>query len=157
MTDFRSRIWPMLASHCAQPSCHGGPNAGGDLRVLNVQTRNERVDYTNFLILDSYTHGGRKMINRDRPEDSILLQYGLPPEQAEIRHPSPLKQTMFRDRRQRNYRQVIEWIRSLDGPPHPGYGVKLRVPWARQRSGSSLPDPKTTTQPKTLPPTDGGF
>ena len=129
MQEFRTKVVPILASHCGASACHGGEKAEGNLRLLNLRGRDRRADYTNFLILDSYSSGGHKMIDRDRPEDSLLLQHGLPPTLAKFPHlvkitpPFPTPKSI-------NYRRVYEWIDTLKGPPHPDYGTTLRIPWA---------------------------
>jgi len=156
MVDFRSRIWPIVAARCASAECHGGQKPEGKLRLFNVAARNDRIDYTNFLILDSYVSQKGEMINRDRTEASLLLQYGLPPEQAQHRHPK-VKSTppAYTSRNAANYRRVLEWIESLKGPPHPEYRVKLRIPWAPKGQGILLPDAEPgSTQPATQPADD---
>ncbi len=155
MLEFRSRIWPIIASHCAMAACHGGQEPFGKLRLFNIRGKNEKVDYTNFLILESFSTDGRKLIDRDHKELSLLLQYGLPPGQAKDNHPMVFKdlKPAYTTRNARNYLRVLEWIESLKGPPHPDYRVTLRIPWAPKSERISLPPdiPAATPQPTTQP------
>ncbi|MDY6914014.1 MAG: tetratricopeptide repeat protein [Planctomycetota bacterium] len=120
MVAFRSRVWPIVARHCATAHCHGGDKPKGGLKLFNIPGKNPKVDYTNFLILDMFATSGKKMLNRDHRELSLLLQYGLPPEQSQFDHPEKITPP-FRDRKSQNYRRVLEWINSLSGPLHPDY------------------------------------
>ncbi len=130
MHEFRRVIWPQVISlSCASAKCHGGAREDqkGGLRLFR-QRGSERVDYTNFMILNDYSNGG-KVINRDHVGDSLLLQYGLHPSQAKKRHPFKIR-PLFTDTNDPRYKQVRQWIESLAGPPTPKYNVQLRVPWA---------------------------
>ncbi len=146
MVDFRRRIWPIIATYCATASCHGGDKPMGGLRLFNIPGKNEKIDYMNFLILDRAYHH-REMIDRDHKEMSLLLQFGLPAEQAQYRHPIEIK-IAYATRRARNYRRVLEWIESLKGPPHPDYRVGFRIPWAPKDRGLQVPG---LTSPATQP------
>jgi len=152
MIQFRRRVWPIVARYCGTADCHGGAGAMGGFRVLNVAGRNPKVDYTNFLILDGFVGRGRKMIDRDHMDQSLILQYGLPPEQAEHAHPRKIPRA-YSSRNVSNYRSVISWIESLKGPPHPDYGVRLRVPWAA-RPPAEPTTRSAETQPARAVPSD---
>jgi len=128
MVTFRSRIWPMVAQYCASSQCHGAPDkAVGGLKLFNIGVRSDAVDYTNFLILDAYSRGGWRMINRNDPELSLLVQYGLPPEQARRKHPIKIT-SMLTKRNSVNYRRLVEWIGSLK-PLHPDYRIQWKPPF----------------------------
>ena len=127
MREFRTAIWPVVAKSCASVTCHGAPKGKSKLRLLNFVGRNTQVEYTNFLILDSFQTKGLSMIRRDDWERSLLLQYALPSAQAEFHHPKK-KRAMFPSRESSGYRQVLTWIKKLSGPRHPNYRVKYRPP-----------------------------
>ncbi|MCK4624806.1 MAG: hypothetical protein KAV00_05815, partial [Phycisphaerae bacterium] len=76
--EFRARIWPIIAKSFASPSCYGGVKPRDGLKLFNIPLTDERVLYTNFYILHKWERNGRRMIDRDNPEMSLLLQYGLP-------------------------------------------------------------------------------
>lgn len=151
MVDFRNRVWPMVAQRCAGGNCHGGQRVVGSLRLFNVPGRNERVEYTNFALLDGLVADGARMIDRDRPEESLLLQYLLPEDQAQNKHPTRLTPA-FPSRRSGGYRRVETWIRELRGPPHPRYELEYDPPFGMSLQFRSLPsvlrrDRATETQP----------
>ena len=147
MLDFRRQVWPIVARHCATADCHGAKEPVGGFRLFNITGRIAGVDYTNFLLLDSHQARGRKMIDRDYPEASLLLQYGLPRDRAANPHPGKIRPAFRDPSRRGNYLRVLQWLETLKGPPHPRYGVELRVPWVRKASAP-------TTQPASTQPTD---
>ncbi len=129
MADFKKKVWPIVAQHCASTKCHGGDIALGGMKLFKYMLRNERLDYTNFLILDTFElPGGRKMINRDDPESSLLVQYGLPLEMARYKHPTDIP-VIFTSRDAANFKWVVDWIGSLKRPLHPNYRIKWRPPF----------------------------
>jgi hypothetical protein len=151
MVDFRSRIWPMVARHCASANCHGGNRVVGNLRLFNIAGRNERIDYTNFALLDGYVTGGVRMIDRDRPEESLLLQYTLPEDQAQHKHPTKLT-PVFPSRRSAAYQRVEEWINELNGPPHPRYDLDYKPPFGMSLRFRTLPSVlRQLREPETQP------
>ncbi len=127
MRGFRRAVWPIVAGSCGSINCHGSAKGKGKLKLFNVASRNVNVDYTNFLILDSYHKKGLLMIRRDDWERSLLLQYGLPAAQAEYRHPVKRK-PVLPSRESSAYRQTLAWIKGLKGPRHPNYRIKHRPP-----------------------------
>jgi len=148
MQEFRTRVMPVISAYCATSACHGGEQPVGRLRLFPVPGRNAQFEYTNFLILDSYVVDGRRMIDRDRPELSLLLQYGLPVELSQTPHPVKIK-TPYTSLASPNYRRVRDWIDSLKGPPHPDYGTTLRIPWAPKGGGGFVipEEPKGEGEP----------
>jgi len=151
MKEFRSGVWRWISGNCATSTCHGAAKGKGGLKLWNVAGRNDNVDYTNFLILDSFhTKGGLQVIRRDEPEESLLLQYSLPETQAKHRHPKVIN-SAFSSKKAIGYRQTLKWILSLKRPLHPAYKIKSNPPYVmkRQSAMSGLPD-------STRPPAKGG-
>jgi hypothetical protein len=133
MLRFRSQIWPLIKSSCAQANCHGGPAPRGDLRLFPVPGRSDRVDYTNYVILSGWQKNGRWLIDRNNPEESLLLQFGLNPRIAKNRHPGTGDDTkefpvLFTNQQSSGYRRVLGWIHSLKGPMHPDYHLNWKPP-----------------------------
>ncbi len=150
MTEFRSRVWPIVSQYCAAAHCHGGDVARGGLKLFSVSGKYEKVDYTNFLILSSYSKNGRRLIYRDNPAKSLLLQYALPKDQAEYQHPGKIEPKAFRNRRQASYRKIHAWIRSLKGPISPNYRVLWKPPFGMKLNLSGRPAlPASETAPST--------
>lgn len=144
MVQFKTKIWPIVAASCASPSCHGGAEGPGGFKLYNVPITDERVVYTNFYILHTWSRArrARKLIvrgDRDHRERSLLLQYGLPPNLARVRHPARTDPA-FQSNTGRKYRLVDRWIRDLRHPfLSPGYRIDYQVP--------GMPKKTTTTQP----------
>jgi len=131
MKIFRSRVWPIIQASCARPSCHGGAKGAGKFKLFDLPVTDDRVAYTNFYILHAWSQGGARMIDRDEPSRSRLLQAGLPKSIAKpgLGHPKPLNPPVFSSPRDRNYRLIEQWIRSLTSPLlPPGYRVKYTIP-----------------------------
>ena len=147
LQTFRRQVWPVVAKGCASASCHGSPRIKGNLRLFNVAVNDDVGIYTNFLILDTSTARGRDMINRDHPDASLLLQYGLPPGEGSVSHPGNIA-PIYRSVKDRAYRTVKSWIDSLNGPPRPNYGVKPRPPFAGKGKGA---DPSKLSPLKKAP------
>lgn len=135
MREFRGTIQRIVVSKCGSLTCHGAPKGQGQFKLLTAGARNERIDYSNFLILSQYTKGkGRMLLDRDNVNESLLLNYGLPhdDEKAKYRHPrkKKLNPPPFASVMNGNYRILQKWIGSLRGPPYGGnYDVKYKAPF----------------------------
>jgi len=137
---FRKEVWPIVNRSCGRSECHGGATAPGGLRLLptgadrNTDLSN-RTFYSNFLILDRTRRGGARIIDRSTPEDSLLLQYLLPSEQAKLKHPLVAGREItvqFGSKRSKNYEMVLDWITyGLEGPVPPHYNVSFTLPASR--------------------------
>lgn len=67
--------------------------------------------YTNFLALNLAVVDGHPVINRDKPEESLLLQWGLPRNEAKFRAPN-IKgwKPCFSSPRDSRFLALVEWI-----------------------------------------------
>lgn len=167
LADFRQQVQPILLAGCATSGCHGGEGAG-DLALI-APAGDEASAYTNFYLLQTYRRGevlaadegrifdrsaAQRLINRVRPEQSLVLEYGLPPNVAEIDHPRVAGfRPAFRSRQDPRYQQVLAWIRSLP-PPEPDYGIALAPaePTAAEPEPAPVePITAPVTQPTTQP------
>lgn len=121
----KTRLMPAILKNCATAACHGGQEGAGGFRLLSDPPTQQAL-YTNFLMLDSYVGKDGRVIDRDAPDKSLLLEYGLPPDVAEKPHPkTPTTiRPMFRSRRDPAVRLMQDWIASLR-IPHPAYGIDL--------------------------------
>lgn len=141
--QFRTRIWQMLSRTCGAASCHGGVKGAGTLKLLSAPSVRDEVVYTNFFILSGWARGGRKLMKRDNPEMSLLLQYGLPKDLARLTHPDPPRvEPIFRNPSDANYGLVLEWLKLLRHPVPGGakpYGIDFQIP--------GQPTKPTTTTP----------
>ena len=156
MVKFRSAVFPTVGRYCAAPHCHGGSKPLGGLKLFGVRVRSANVDYTNFLILDTYTKHGWRMVNRNDADLSLLLQFGLPAEQAEKRHPKADRKgkairvnPMFTSRKSPLYKRMLQWIESLKGPLHPDYRLKWRPPLGMKLNLTGRPElPSSPEEPQ---------
>ena len=136
MQEFHEFVFPLLRRSMASVPAHASKEMHGGFRLLLSPSRvptdeiTLRVNYSNFILLDSFeTEDGRRMIDRDRPAESLLLQYGLPRNMAMYKH-GPVGgqdiKPMFRDKDDPNYKQMLAWITMLRGPVHPIYNISYK-------------------------------
>lgn len=133
-----------LINACATTRCHGG-SASGRLRLTNYRPNSDEAVYTNFLILERFTtSAGLPLINYTEPEKSVLLQMGLPRDDALYPHPIVAGwRPVFRSRDSRRFHDALEWINALYRP-RPDYPIDYTPP------GQAQGEPPTPDQP-TLP------
>ncbi len=136
-----------LINTCATTRCHGG-SGSGRLRLTNHRPNSDEALYTNFLILERFvTKDGKRLINYAEPEKSVLLQMGLPRDDA--LYPHPLVEgwrPAFRSREARRFRDGVEWIRSMYRP-RPEYPI-LYTPPGEAESDWIPGDPGQEPQPR---------
>lgn len=132
MSQFRTRIWQIISKGCATASCHGGIKGAGGLRLFSASARRDQVVYTNFYILTRWSRSGRKLMKRDNPEMSLLLQYGLPKGLARLRHSDRVRSNpIFRNPADGNYKILMAWLKLLKHPVPGGarpYGIIYKIP-----------------------------
>lgn len=165
LAEFRRFVQPLALNGCATAGCHGG-TAGGSL-ILYAPADTEEASYTNFYILQQYRQpsgqnqsvfgtGDLRMIDRTNPEQSLLLQYGLPTDVAEFDHPSVRGfRPIFRNLQDPRYEQVVRWIDQTLRPFEPDYGISYTPPTASQATGASpegAEEQAPTTQPADATP-----
>jgi hypothetical protein len=126
---FRQRVhdtW--LINGCATSRCHGGPYAG-PLFLHRRHYKDERVRYTNLLILERLKLDPQwPLVNWEKPEDSLIIQYALPRDLARKPHPQvagwkpALNPTNLRLKD-----DAVAWMNSMY-QPRPDYPVKYEPP-----------------------------
>jgi uncharacterized coiled-coil protein SlyX len=145
MVEFRRSVQSMVLRSCATSGCHGGREARG-FRLHTRGIGNVQNTYANFAVLDGYETtriaGSReflgrpataKIIDREHPEDSLLLHYGLPSGATETPHPpasgKPIR-PMFRRMGDERYQKVLSWVRLLrkPGPDYELEWTETKVP-----------------------------
>lgn len=122
MGTFRRQVLPFVIDNCATAACHG-TKGKAEWRIYNDKIQSTPLVYTNYLLLHNLDVGNERLINRDLPDRSLLLQFGLPPAAGEIQHPVEI-QPAFGGKNDRRYRQVSDWLESLN-PQAPDYGITL--------------------------------
>ena len=75
----------------------------------------DRMEMTNFYILTQTTIDGKLIIDRNSPEDSLLVQWGLPRESAKFPAPEEIKgwAPKFKDTKDERFVEKVNWIKSL--------------------------------------------
>lgn len=126
---FRRRVLPQVVQGCATAGCHAGESAVA-FRLPKNPTGRDATLFASFLILDRIQTKDGPLINRENPSESVLLSYMLPPELGLRHHPAVKRgsiKPVLRSRNDRNYEQIVEWIRALRSP-HPQYVLDYRYP-----------------------------
>jgi hypothetical protein len=142
--DFRTRIQPLLARSCAQPSCHGGKDT-----KFQLLTRSASIPqiYANYYALDTYKGKDGAVIDHARPDiDSLLINYLVPVNLApkELTH-APSIPPVIRARDDARYQQVLDWLKLQPKEP---------IDVLLGEKGEVKPPVKVGDQ-TTPPPTDG--
>lgn len=159
--EFRS-FQRQLLSGCAAAACHG-TTIGGSFFLYSAH-ESDAATVTNFYLLNKYeqrVEGGTegifggagtrlRMVDREYPDRSLLLQYGLP--QALARYPHPNIRgfrPMFTSRDDLLYRRVADWMKLGLRNVAPEYDVRYLSPIeARDRATSGQPEnAEPTTKP----------
>ena len=142
MREFRTNIHQRyVVNYCGTTACHGGDGGAGGVRLLRDAIDTDTTVYTNFITLQSTHVGPLDMINRQQPDRSLLLQYGLARTAATTPHPEAEGwRPKFHAMQDGFLQATSRWIDSL-WKPTPDYGIKA-------------PPPPATTQPiQPQPPT----
>lgn len=170
IANYRQKVQPMMLAGCASAGCHG-TMAGKEFVVFVNANGSDAATYSNYYILSHYTRtlqspgnglfaGGkveRKMIDRSNPEQSLLLEYGLPRGAATFKHPQVNGlSAVYRDKNDPRYKTVLEWIKSL-GPIEPTYRVNYTPPGSMTDATSQPAEapadaPATQDAPAMTPP-----
>ncbi len=141
MKDFSRNVYPLVRNFCGSVQCHGGPEPRGGWKIYDIGKGNEKTAYTNFYILDGVHAGSSRLVDRNNPAESLLLHYMLPSQIARYKHPGDIKPAL-KDREDRSYVQMLDWIKGLKGPLHPNYGVTWKAPagFKLSHGGRRFPD-----------------
>jgi hypothetical protein len=127
---FQRMIWPQIRNRCAMPLCHGGKEKPRKGPKFVVDTKLDSLNgrYTNFALLSGYQAGqGRRIINRQEPQMSLLLQYGLDRRVSTLRHKKEIKPPLFKSMDDPLFKRMCAWIKALKGPLHPDYNIEKKL------------------------------
>ncbi len=147
--DFQRYISPLINAGCARSGCHGGPSANV-FRLPTTGRRSTKFLYTTFYLLDQIETPNGRLINRGLPDRSLLAQYMLPPEVADIDHPPTPGgyRALIPDTKDRRYQQIVAWISRLR-TPRPDYGIQYAAPdWMKPKSKTADAAPAETDDAK---------
>ncbi len=139
---FRRRVhdaW--LINRCATSRCHGGPDAGR-FRLHRRHYKDERVRYSNLLTLQRLDlDPAWPLINYDDPKSSLIIQYGLPANRADKRHPAVKGwKPIFTRATNRMLSRSVNWIEAMM-QPRPEYPVEYQPPAGPTEEAAPTPPP----------------
>lgn len=124
---FRTKVhdaW--LIPTCATSQCHGGIDAGRFF-LHRRNSKDERVRYTNLLIL-LRSKLDQPLVDFEDPESSLIVQYGMPRDEARYPHPDVKGwKPIFTGSARALRADVLQWIRSMY-KPRPEYPVDYEPP-----------------------------
>jgi tetratricopeptide (TPR) repeat protein len=140
ITTFERQVWPLVRNIIPEAFSEKGVSG---LRLIDVESQDPRLIYSNFVLLDGYAKGRWRMIDRGDPRSSLLLQWGLPRDVAKIKNPNENYEPVYRSRKDPKYRAVYKWIAGLESP-HPKYNLKYKPPYGNKLDfgGASILPPK---------------
>lgn len=125
---FRQRVhdaW--LIPNCATSRCHGGLD-GGRFFLHRRNSKSERVRYTNLLILERWNELDMPLLDYLDPGRSLLIQYGLPRNEARFPHPEVKGwKPVFGRGNPRLLRDAFGWLNSMYRP-RTTYPVDFEAP-----------------------------
>lgn len=161
MLAFRRDVLPIVLSGCATSSCHGGNNESTREFALITPAAGTPEVYTNYYLLYSYRKNiasgsvegflnpeQAMMIDRLNPSKSLLLQYGLPSQMADYKHPTVRGYNGIfpRGRDDPKYRTIENWITSL-GRIEKKYDIDFKL----ERKSAASQTPSIPLPPSTAP------
>ncbi|MCP4495365.1 MAG: hypothetical protein GY825_01155, partial [Phycisphaeraceae bacterium] len=137
---FRQRVhdaW--LIPNCATSRCHGGLD-GGRFFLHRRNSKSERVRYTNLMILERWNELDMPLLDYLDPGRSLLIQYGLPRNEARFPHPEVKGwKPVFGRGNPRLLRDAFGWLNSMFRP-RTTYPVDFEAPIIET---PTLPDPNS--------------
>jgi hypothetical protein len=146
LRQFRT-IQHAILTGCAATGCHTPDRAPGGF-ALHLPAQNDADTITNFIILQQYAGNVDKrkyqMIDRESPDRSLLVQFSLPPDIADVPHPKAANyRGIVRARNDPRLQATIEWMGRTLKPVAPDYDFDLS-------------NSKPTTRPTGGPPPNTG-
>jgi len=104
----------------------GGQQPKDEKQKEQKEQKQQKQQKQGGSILSSNEPREARMIDRNRPEDSLLIQYGLPYDAADAPHPEvPGFKPLFRTRNDARYRQFVRWVADVLAPIDQDYGIDM--------------------------------
>ncbi len=164
MLAFKRDVQPLILQGCATSACHGGNNDSSKKFALITPAPGTPEAYTNFYVLQMFKKNVSEgvidgvfnpafaqMIDRTQVDMSLLLQYGLPEQNADYKHPRVRGYNGIypRGKDDPKYLAVRNWITNLNRL-QPDYGFDFKL--ERRAAAEIAP---ATTGPTTGPSVQG--
>ena len=153
MTEFRQHVEKVLQTGCIQ--CHTVGKVERNNRFALFPGDTDGAVYSNYVLLQQFEKPvdgvQRSLLDRLRPEGSLLLLYALPPKSSDVSHPEVEGyKGIARTRNEPRFRELMAWISTLPPLP-PAYNVDIDL----STEPADKADPKTG-EPKTGEPKPTG-
>lgn len=106
----------------------------GAIPELNLFPRGrdaDRIEMTNLYILTQVEIDGKPIIDRNIPEESLLVQWGLPRAAAKFPAPDDIEgwEPKFKDMKDERFVEKVDWIKSLiSANQGSDYGIEYKMP-----------------------------
>lgn len=150
---FKKQVLPLINESCARSGCHWGSKARVFRLPVGART-NDPYAYTVFTLLDGMETTRGRLIDRDQPEDSLLLHYLLPQENNARAHPEvgrgPAFKAPLKGMDDPQYRAVMGWVKFLMRP-RPDYGLEYQHPYPYVETPARAAEPPAAAPPTTRP------
>ena len=129
-----------LIPNCATSRCHGGADAG-KFFLFASERGSERVRYTNLLNILLGTSADRPLVNFADAAQSVLVQYALPVDEAQLPHPTVAgwRPVLGKKLNPERLRETLAWIKSMY-QPRPIYPIEYQPPDLRPPTPGSDAD-----------------
>lgn len=128
LMEYKQKTNKVITTSCATAACHATAGSGGNLLLFTGDT--EPAVYSNFVILSGFTrkHDDVEylMIDRTRPEESLLANYVLPPDLTKMPHPEVKGyRGAVRNMSDPRYQEILRWQGQTLLPVAPSHGIDL--------------------------------
>ena len=111
MQEFRRSVYPQYVARYLRDTFSGKIDG---FELLGPQRNTEGEIYTNFLRLTQFETPEGKMIDRREPERSLMLQWGLPRDEARVPAPDVENwRPFFNSPNDPRFQNYVEWIETL--------------------------------------------
>jgi hypothetical protein len=110
-----------------QPGCHAIDNSTQAFRIYTKGGETPANVYTNFFMMQKVVYNNQDLIDRSRPESSLLAQYGLPAREATATHPPtktkiPQRFTGVKDPNYTKLVNALDQLKVIGSVPDYGFG-----------------------------------
>jgi len=115
MLEFKRIVQPIVTRGCSSINCHG---SGHNPLKLAPRAATPPEIYANFYSLDTHRSERGTIIDHENPNQSLLLNYLLPPILASnnLTHEHEIR-PLIKSKSDPRYRQLVDWIKSLPTEP----------------------------------------
>jgi hypothetical protein len=141
LLEYKTKVNTVFLQSCGLNGCHGGTK-GGDFGLYTGDST--PAVYTNFYILFKYskTIDGVRYLAMDRevPDHSLVLQFGLPHADAKPPHPKVANwKPRFKSVDDPAYATIYNWMTKSLSVMQPDYGIRVSSHLAAAAAPTTAP------------------